>query len=518
MNSGHTFSRSSPMALVVDDSPFSRKKICKALHALDVDNEYAADGQEALTRIRQGGIDLILLDLNMPNVDGYEVLSALSEDQNLKEIPVLVISSVDSRDEIARSLALGAVDFLPKDVDPIIFKTRVLGSLDKKRVRDVELAYMEDVERLAEAANQIRTGEFVVQNPDLKLVEARQDRLGNLARVFSELAAAVHKREMAARARINLVQGSLLLLIMGLSWGALPALSKILIGPASLEPIGVAAWVALVTLSIVSVIMLVRGIKPKFTWPAIRFGLIAGLFAGVLPQTVVFWVSSQVPGVVLSITLALESLIVFAIAATLRLERPSLIRLTGLLLGLLAVVVIMLTSDQAAGLGAPIWVLAAAIVPFSYAVESILVAMYPDDGNTTPIEFLFFIMVGSSIWGWVGATLTGVVINPFTAEKATVILIATIGLMSAISNGCYVLAIRKMGAVFASQYAYLVTILGVGWSVLLLGERLTIWVWIALGCVLAGTFLVRPKEDSAKLTSLLTSSENEQLNTDPLEY
>lgn len=476
------------LALVVDDSLQSRKKFSAALKSIDVPHESVADGQSALDRLRQGGIDLVLLDILMPGMTGFDVLRDIQADPQLKEIPVLVISSLDQTDDIARALELGAIDFLPKDVEKPIFRARVMGSLEKKRHRDLERQYLEDVSQLTTVAQRMRQGTAEPTELELPGVRNRSDSLGNLARVFVELAHAVHARETKARQRINLLQGSILLLAMGLTWGVVPALSKLLVAPGALNPIGLAAWVAVATLSITTVTLVISGGRPRFDGPALRFGLIAGLFAGVLPQTALFWTSGHLPGVVLSITLALESMIVFAISATLRIEKPSAARLFGLVIGLAAVIIIMFSTDDADGFGVSLWVLAAIIVPLSYGIESLLVASMPATKGRAPLELLFFIMLGSSFWGWSGAVFTGSVINPMTTERSGLILIAAIALMSAISNGCYVLTIRKMGAVFASQYAYVVTVMGVGWSVLLLGERLSPAIWLALLLMMVGIF------------------------------
>lgn len=489
--------------LVVDDDALSRKKFLAALRSLHVRAEAVADGQAALDRVRQGGVDLVLLDILMPGKTGFDVLSEMRLDPTLAEVPVLVISGLDQTDDIVRALELGAVDFLPKDVAPPIFRARVAACHEKKRLRDQERVYLDDVAELTEAARTLRAGATAPDQIRIDQVARRTDGLGNLARVFKELAQAVHARETLARQRVSLLQGALLLLIMGLTWGVVPALSKILVAPGALNPIGVSAWVGLVTVGVVGCVMLGAGLRPRLSWPALRFGLIAGLFAGMLPQTTLFWVSGHVPGVVLSITLALESLIVFAISAGLRVEKPSVLRLLGLSVGLVAVFIIMFTTEETEGLGVPLWVLAGLIVPLSYAVESMLVASMPETHKHLPVELLFLIMLGSSIWGWGAAALTGSTINPWEAERASLILIVAIGVISAISNGCYILAIRRMGAVFASQYAYVVTIMGVGWSVLLLGERLTVWIWVALGCVLFGIFMVRPKAQAVRFSEIL---------------
>ena len=495
----------SARVLVIDDLLQSRMKLTKALDAISVPNTAAEDGRQGLQRLHDGNFDLVLLDILMPHIDGFEVLREMAKHKRLREIPVLVVSSLDRGDDIARALELGAVDFLPKVFDPAIFKARVFGTLEKKRLRDIELDYIEDVERLTKAAERVSQGQKAPGSLGLSKVTQRDDALGNLAQVFSDFTESVYRREKAATLRINLLQGCLLLLIMGLSWGVVPALSKLMIGPQTLPPLGVAAWVSAVTLAIVSLMMIVLGKRPRFSAATMRFGLIAGLFAGVLPQTALFWASSHISGVVLSITLALESLLVFSIAAALRIESPSLNRFFGLFLGLVAVLVVVFAGGTNASFANPLWMLVAIVVPLSYAIESILVAAQPEDKSTSPIEFLFFIMLGSSIWGWSGAVATGSVLIPATLETTTIILIATIGLMSAISNGSYVLTIRKMGAVFASQYAYVVTILGVGWSVLLLNERLTLWHWVALGLILTGIFIVRPKEKTETFVDAVTT-------------
>ena len=501
-----------PVALVVDDDAFSRKKLSAALKSLNVNCDLAENGVVALEKLKSGSFDLILMDILMPEKDGFDVLEDLQSDDTLRDIPVLVISSLEETDETVRALELGAVDFLPKNVEHAILKARVLSSLEKKRLRDQEIAYLRDVELLTSAAKNLQSGQTGPSGLNLASVAHRRDPLGNLARVFSELAIVVHDRETRARQRFNLLQGTFLLLVMGLTWGLVPALSKLMVGSGGSTPIGLAAWVAIVSLLCVGFVMSVRGIRPRFTKNAMRFALVAGLFAGVLPQVVLFWVSSHVPGISLSITLALESMIVFAIAATLRMESASLSRFGGLMVGLCAVIIIMFSTKEADSIGLPLWVLAGVLVPFCYAVESILVASMPTDDGRPPIELLFLLMLGSTIWGWSAAVLTGSALVPWHTAPEVLIFAASIGVISAVSNGSFVVLIRKMGSVFASQYAYVVTIMGVGWSILLLAERPTPWIMVALACVLLGMLMVRPKEEPVSLAEILSDDNRREAN------
>ena len=99
----------------------------------------AGDGREALERLREPDadpIDVVLLDIVMPEMDGYETLAALKADDALRDLPVIVISGVDELDSVVRCIRMGAADYLPKTVDPEILRARIEASLAQKRLRD----------------------------------------------------------------------------------------------------------------------------------------------------------------------------------------------------------------------------------------------------------------------------------------------------------------------------------------------------------------------------------------------
>ncbi len=139
--------------LVVDDSRVSAMKLAKAMTSLGHRVETVFDGRSAVDLIRNRSFDVILLDIVMPEMDGYEVLALLKSDPDLRDLPVIVISALeDEAGSVARALELGAEDFLPKDFDLAILKARLKSSLIKKRYRDRELEYLHDVETLTKAA------------------------------------------------------------------------------------------------------------------------------------------------------------------------------------------------------------------------------------------------------------------------------------------------------------------------------------------------------------------------------
>ena len=122
--------------LVVDDSRVNRLLLGRALEQLGHTVSFAENGREALERLRQRPPDLLLLDIEMPEMDGYQVLEALSADVRLRDIPVVMMSSVEEVDSVARCIEMGAEDYLFKPVNPVLLRARIGSSLEKKRLRD----------------------------------------------------------------------------------------------------------------------------------------------------------------------------------------------------------------------------------------------------------------------------------------------------------------------------------------------------------------------------------------------
>ena len=129
--------------LIVDDSDANRDLLTRRLEMHGHRITVARDGQEALDTLRsaQGdAFDVLLLDIVMPVLNGYEVLSALKADENLRHLPVIMISALDEMDSVIRCIEMGAEDYLPKPCDPVLLQARLGASLEKKRLRDRERA------------------------------------------------------------------------------------------------------------------------------------------------------------------------------------------------------------------------------------------------------------------------------------------------------------------------------------------------------------------------------------------
>ena len=188
-------------ALVVDDNAFNRRLLRRGLTEQGVEVFEAEDGLIALELLVRERVDVILLDLLMPNLDGYGTLERIKGDEALRHVPVIVITAVEDMESVVRCIELGATDYLPKPFNPSVLRARVGASLAAKRLRDLELEYLEQVGHLERAAGAVETGGF---DPEaLAPVCARDDALGRLARVFRQMADEVRAREDRLRAEVR---------------------------------------------------------------------------------------------------------------------------------------------------------------------------------------------------------------------------------------------------------------------------------------------------------------------------
>jgi len=187
--------------LIVDDNVLNRMVLVRALAEQGHTTAAAHDGQEALHMLRAGAFDAVLLDVVMPEMDGYETLAQIKQDSALRHIPVIMISAVDEMDSVIRCIEMGATDYLPKPFNAALLEARLNASLASKRLRDLELEYLEQVGYVADAAAAVEASQFDAARLDP--VAARSDALGRLARVFQRMAREIHAREQRLKAQLQ---------------------------------------------------------------------------------------------------------------------------------------------------------------------------------------------------------------------------------------------------------------------------------------------------------------------------
>ncbi len=149
--------------LVADDSDRNREMLCHQLERQGYSVTAVANGRDALRLLRERAFDLVLLDVMMPEVDGFAALESIKSDRQLREIPVIMISASDEYSSVIRCIESGAEDYLPKPFDPVLLRARLKASLEKKALRDQQQAKTAELEQaylnLQKMQNQLITQE-----------------------------------------------------------------------------------------------------------------------------------------------------------------------------------------------------------------------------------------------------------------------------------------------------------------------------------------------------------------------
>lgn len=190
--------------LIVDDHEINRKVLARLMSSHGHTFDTAENGEAALEKLRrkdQKPFDVVLLDVMMPVMDGYETLTQLKQDDTLRHLPVIMVTAVDEMDSVIRCITMGATDYLPKPFNAALLQARINASLAGKRLRDLELEYLEQVGYVTEAATRIEAGTFAEES--LAKVADRSDALGRLAKVFQRMAREVHAREQRLKQQLE---------------------------------------------------------------------------------------------------------------------------------------------------------------------------------------------------------------------------------------------------------------------------------------------------------------------------
>jgi phosphoserine phosphatase RsbU/P len=158
--------------LIVDDNEMNRDMLSRRVQRQGFRVAMAENGRQALDLLADTPFDLLLLDIMMPEMDGYEVLERIKADRAMRHIPVIMISAIDEVENTARCIEMGADDYLTKPFNATILKARINSSLEKKRFRDQEQLYAKSLERELEIGRQIQAGflpESLPEHPDWEL-------------------------------------------------------------------------------------------------------------------------------------------------------------------------------------------------------------------------------------------------------------------------------------------------------------------------------------------------------------
>ena len=178
-----------PVILIADDTPELREILALRVQSLGNDVVTASNGAEAMEILSAQPVDLVLLDIMMPELNGYQVLERMKSSLDLRKIPVIVISAVSELDSVVRCIQLGAEDYLPKPFNAVLLKARLQASLERKRLNDLEQELLQAVEREQQRSEQLLHSIF----PDLIAVRLKAgerviaDNYENVSVLFADV-------------------------------------------------------------------------------------------------------------------------------------------------------------------------------------------------------------------------------------------------------------------------------------------------------------------------------------------
>ena len=281
------------------------------------------------------------------------------------------------------------------------------------------------------------------------------------------------------------------LVAMGAGWGSTQVLSKIVVSE-GYRHLGVVFWQLVLSGGILGAISLIRGKGLPVERRHLGLYLIIALVGTVLPNSASYEAARHLPAGILSLVLATVPMFAFPIALAWGIDRFSLARLAGLLIGLVGVALIALPEASLPDPAMVLFLPLALLGPFFYGIEGNYVARYGTEG-LDPVQVLFGAsVIGACIAGPV-AVATGSWVSPFPPWGAPDYALMITSVIHAMVYSTYVWLVGRAGAVFASQVSYLVTGFGIVWAILLLGESYSGFVWGALALMFLGLFLVQPR-------------------------
>ena len=277
----------------------------------------------------------------------------------------------------------------------------------------------------------------------------------------------------------------LALIVFGAGWGLMQPMNKIAVD-GGFEPFGIMVWQGAVTLGLAGALAFRKGLpKGRAQW---LFCAQIALLGTLIPHFASFTAIAYIPAGLVAIIMALIPIFALVLGALLGREAMTPLRITGVLMGLGAIVLIAATRG-AVGSG-PLWAVAVAVIaPLCYAVNSTIIATRGMAGLHPLQAYAGAAMIFLPI-SFVSAILSGQLRGVGVDFVSFAVLASAVG--HTLIYAGYLWLLTRSGAVFASQTAYLVTGFGVIWSMLILGDRYSGWVWIALALMLAGLTLVRP--------------------------
>tara|TARA_B100000029_G_scaffold479388_1_gene526407 strand:+ start:2471 stop:3409 length:939 start_codon:yes stop_codon:yes gene_type:complete len=284
------------------------------------------------------------------------------------------------------------------------------------------------------------------------------------------------------------------LMLLGVFWGLSFSLAR-MSTETGLHPLAINYWTCLISTVMLILYCLIARQPLPLQKNFILLYVVCGILGSVVPGTLYFYAASHVSAGVLSITIATVPLATFVGAAIFKIEKASLLRVVGVLFGIGSIALLVLPDTSMPDPSAALWVLVMVIAAACYAIENLVIAArMPTNVN------VFVVVTGMLIAATIMLTPVLWITDTFTwiswpLDRSGWAIVMMAGITASAYGGFYYLVVRA-GPVFASQCAYVVTLAGVLWGILIYGEAHSTWVWASLVVMIIALSLVRPRDSA----------------------
>jgi drug/metabolite transporter (DMT)-like permease len=284
-----------------------------------------------------------------------------------------------------------------------------------------------------------------------------------------------------------------MLVAMGAAWGLSFSLARV-VAVGGVHPVALTFWEASLAGLMLAVYAGLRRLRFGRSRQHMAMYLVTGLLGMAIPGLGFFYAAAHVSAGVLSISVAIVPIVTFISACVLRIEKPEVRRVAGLVLGV-AAIALLVGSRGGLGGGDAIWIVIAVVTSSSYAALSLVLTLWKPEGGGTPTAACGMFLIGAllvSPMAW-SAGIFSALSWPWTAVEWSLL---GLGLINAFAYAVWFRLIERAGPVFASQTANVITFFGVAWAFALFGESQSAGVWLSFATMMLALALVRPRGEA----------------------
>ncbi len=295
------------------------------------------------------------------------------------------------------------------------------------------------------------------------------------------------------------------LTIIGAVWALTFPLTKLAV-QGGYRSFGIIFWSSVIAAVVLGAIVAARGLGlPTHRAAAGRY-LFVALVGTILPSAATYTAAEHLPAGVIAVCMAIIPIVAFPLAIAVGLETPNLRRFSGLLLGFLGVLLIVVPDASLPDPSKAVFILLALLSVLFYATEGVALGKV-GRGGLDPAQLMLGAFLLSVALSFPAALVTGTFIVPTLAFGAAGMAVVLSGLANVVAYVGYVWIIGRGGPVFAGQVSYIVTGFSIIWSMVLLGESYSVWVWGAMTLIFAGLFLTQPRQVANAQADSTTASD-----------